>query len=267
MADEALTVENLVRALVAGTARKQAMCVADFVVVASRAADVRALNEGFRAANSDIRLTTADVPAPDADAARDAEADATDEESDAVSEKPFSVSFTPTEYASRDLLIRGAQFFAKQHKFAVSIESAKSKAIYIACTRSGPVSNKCGLTPETRRRRPTSRKCNCPFRLKGVHRDDGSWMLQLVNGHHNHSPAASVAELAIHRRMTREQREKVHKLAADGVKSQQILAALKADDAATLVSIRDIYNERGVFRREEMNKQVLLERNSQQQDE
>ncbi|KAH1216924.1 hypothetical protein GmHk_13G037683 [Glycine max] len=101
-------------------------------------------------------------------------------------------------FGTRDDVLQWARTVAHENGFvAVIIRSdtdtgsrGRSSFVLIGCERSGIY--KC-RNKEFVRRDTESRKCGCPFRLRGkpVHGGKG-WMMKLICGIHNHELAKSL---------------------------------------------------------------------------
>ncbi|KAL5147409.1 hypothetical protein HKD37_06G017102 [Glycine soja] len=100
----------------------------------------------------------------------------------------------------------------------------RSSFVLIGCERSGQY--KC-RNKEFVRRDTGSRKCGCPFRLRGkpVHGGEG-WMVKLICGIHNHELAKSLSM----------------------VKPKNILLKFKEHNANSCTTIKQIYNARSAYR-------------------
>lgn len=87
-----------------------------------------------------------------------------------------------------------AQSHASEHGYALSINTtAKNRSrIKLACVCYGQPKNTHKLTPETRiRKNRLSYKTGCKMWVEGKKQDDGTWLLRVGEGQHNHEGRAS----------------------------------------------------------------------------
>ncbi|KAL5150151.1 Protein FAR1-RELATED SEQUENCE 5 [Glycine soja] len=145
-------------------------------------------------------------------------------------------------FGTRDDVLQWARTVAHENGFvAVIIRSdtdtgsrGRSSFVLIGCERSGIY--KC-RNKEFVRRDTESRKCGCPFRLRGkpVHGGKG-WMMKLICGIHNHELAKSLDEKKIIADMTKSM-----------VKPKNILLTLKEHNANSCTTIKQTYNARNAY--------------------
>ncbi|KAF2761053.1 hypothetical protein EJ05DRAFT_251158 [Pseudovirgaria hyperparasitica] len=97
-----------------------------------------------------------------------------------------------------------AQSHAAAHGYALSINTtAKNRArVKLACVCYGNPKNTHKLTDETRiRKNRLSAKTGCRMWVEGKKMDDGTWVLRVGQGNHNHA-GRNVEEWSVHRRRT-----------------------------------------------------------------
>ncbi|KAH1247580.1 Protein FAR1-RELATED SEQUENCE 6 [Glycine max] len=143
-------------------------------------------------------------------------------------------------FATRDDVLQWARTVAHENGFVAVImrfdieigSRGRSSFVLIGCERSGTY--KC-RNKEFVRKDIGSRKCGCPFRLRGkpVHGGEG-WM-SLV-GH----PYAG--------RLTKEEKKIIADMTKSMVKPKNILLTLKEHNADSYTTIKQIYNARSAYR-------------------
>ncbi|KAL5193307.1 Protein FAR1-RELATED SEQUENCE 6 [Glycine soja] len=146
-------------------------------------------------------------------------------------------------FGTRDDVLQWARTVAHENGFVAVImrsdtdtgSRGRSLFVLIGCERSGTY--KC-KNKEFVRKDTRSRKCGCPFRLRGkpVHGGE-SWMVKLICGIHNHELAKSLDEKKIIADMTKSM-----------VKPKNILLTLKEHNANSCTMIKQIYNVRSAYR-------------------
>ncbi|KAL5173189.1 Protein FAR1-RELATED SEQUENCE 6 [Glycine soja] len=122
----------------------------------------------------------------------------------------------------------------------------RSSFVLIGCERSGTY--KC-RNKEFVRKDTGSRKCGCPFRLRGkpVHEGEG-WMVKLICGIHNHELAKSLVGNPYAGRLTKEEKKIIADMTKSMVKPKNILLTLKEHNADSYTTIKQIYNARSAYR-------------------
>ncbi|RZC25808.1 Polyadenylate-binding protein-interacting protein 11 [Glycine soja] len=122
----------------------------------------------------------------------------------------------------------------------------RSSFVLIGCGRSSLY--KC-RNKEFVRRDTESRKCGCPFRLRGkpVHGGEG-WMVKLICGIHNHELAKSLVGHPYAGRLTKDEKKIIADTTKSMVKPKNILLTLKEHNAHSCTTIKQIYNARSAYR-------------------
>ncbi|XP_038688571.1 uncharacterized protein LOC119987723 [Tripterygium wilfordii] len=134
----------------------------------------------------------------------------------------------------------------------------RNPRVIFGCERSGkyrakPVAKEKGKRV-VKRRRSSTKKCDCPFRLKAqmVDRDTKTWELDLTNGHHNHELMKSGEGHSFVGRLNEEDKDIVERLGKTGVKSKEILYQIKLNDKTNASTLRTIYNARSLLKIKEL---------------
>ncbi|KAL5173741.1 Protein FAR1-RELATED SEQUENCE 6 [Glycine soja] len=157
-------------------------------------------------------------------------------------------------FATRDDVLQWARTVAHENGFVAVImrsdietgSRGRSSFVLIGCERSGTY--KC-RNKEFVRKDTGSRKCGCPFRLRGkpVHGGEG-WMVKLICGIHNHELVKSLVGHPYVGRLTKEEKKIIADMKKSMVKPKNILLTLKEHNADSYTTIKQIYNARSAYR-------------------
>ncbi|KAH1233143.1 putative protein FAR1-RELATED SEQUENCE 10 [Glycine max] len=157
-------------------------------------------------------------------------------------------------FGTRDDVLQWARTVAHENGFVAVImrsdtdtdSRGRSSFVLIGCERSGTY--KC-RNKEFVRKDTGSRKCGCPFRLRGkpVHGGEG-WMVKLICGIHNHELAKSLVGHPYVGRLTKVEKKIIADMTKSMVKSKNILLTLKEHNANSCTTIKQIYNARSAYR-------------------
>ncbi|KAH1262488.1 Protein FAR1-RELATED SEQUENCE 6 [Glycine max] len=156
-------------------------------------------------------------------------------------------------FGTRDDVLQWARTIAHENGFVVVImrfdtetsSRGRSSFVLIGCERSGTY--KC-RNKEFVRKDTGSRKCGCPFRLRGkpVHGREG-WMVKLICGIHNHELAKSLVGHPYAGRLTKDEKKIIADMTKSMVKPKNILLTLKEHNANSCTTIKQIYNARSAY--------------------
>jgi len=136
--------------------------------------------------------------------------------------------------------------------FSVCIDKSDIKRLYLTmqCGRSGI------YKPPKMRKKPNlegigSRKCNCPFRLKGFFdKDTNDWWLAMLCGMHNHDLDEKLSGHLIAGRLSAEEKKKV----IDMTKSLTV----PRNNKESVTTIKQVYNVRTRWRKGERRNMTEL---------
>jgi hypothetical protein len=125
-------------------------------------------------------------------------------------------------YPDPNVALTAVQLHAKQDGYAFKIHDKKAFRVVFACDRGGQYDSKGKNSKihESRRRQTGSKECGClkkvELRLDPL---SGQWMLQVLQGAHNHGPSTAAAAHPVHRypALTRDTRAKINDLSRDGL--------------------------------------------------
>ena len=122
----------------------------------------------------------------------------------------------------------------------------RSSFVLIGCKRSGQY--KC-RNKEFVRRDTGTRKCGCPFRLRGKPvRGGEGWMVKLICEMHNHELAKFLVGHPYVGRLTKDEKNIIEDMTKSMVKPRNILLTLKEHNANSCTTIKQIYNARSAYR-------------------
>jgi len=122
----------------------------------------------------------------------------------------------------------------------------RSSFVLIGCERSDHY--KC-RKKEFVKRDTGSRKCGCPFKLRGKPVIGGEgWMVKLICGIHNHELAKSLVGHSYAGRLTKDEKNIIANMTKSMVKPRNILLTSKEHNANSCTTIKQIYNARSAYR-------------------
>ncbi|XP_052730443.1 uncharacterized protein LOC128195805 [Vigna angularis] len=95
-----------------------------------------------------------------------------------------------------------------------------------------------------------TRKCECPFRLKGKPCSDGvGWVLKVMCGHHNHELAETLVGHPYAGRLNTSEKSLLVDMTKSKVTPANILLTLKQNNDRNVTTIKQIYNARHAYKR------------------
>ncbi|WOH13020.1 hypothetical protein DCAR_0832529 [Daucus carota subsp. sativus] len=105
---------------------------------------------------------------------------------------------------------------------------------------------------KNKKRSSGTKRCNCPFRLKGKEISAGEWRLFVIDGNHNHDfPIYNVGR-SIMSRLSEDEKLKAKEMTQAHVPPSQILISIKNENKENLTTMKQVYNYRQTLRKEEM---------------
>ncbi|KAH1210829.1 Protein FAR1-RELATED SEQUENCE 5 [Glycine max] len=122
----------------------------------------------------------------------------------------------------------------------------RTSFVLIGCERNSQY--KC-RKKEFVRRDTGTRKCGCPFKLRGkpVHGGEG-WMVMLICGIHNHELAKTLVGHPYVGRLTNDEKYIIVDMTKSNVKPRNILLTLKEHNANSCTTIKQINDARSAYR-------------------
>ncbi|KAF9595726.1 hypothetical protein IFM89_003468 [Coptis chinensis] len=109
----------------------------------------------------------------------------------------------------------------------------------------------CGEKKKQRKRKTSTKRCDCPFLLKGIHLSgpEDRWKVSVDCGRHNHSLATYLEGHSYAGRLTNAERQVSFEMTKNGVRPSQILNVIKERDPNNKSTKQQIYNHRAKLRR------------------
>jgi len=152
--------------------------------------------------------------------------------------------FTTNErWREREELLGWVHRQAARAGFTICIDKSSLKKPYltIQSERSGEYK-----PPKTRKQNLegiSSRKCQCPFRLKGLFdKDINDWWIAMLCGMHNHDLEAKLQDHLLAGRLNAEEKKKVIDMTKSLTVPWNILTNLKQNNKESVTTIKQVYN-------------------------
>ncbi|KAJ4716771.1 FAR1-related sequence [Melia azedarach] len=169
----------------------------------------------------------------------------------------FTSAFTTDMvFNSREELVEWIRDTGKRNGLVIVIKKSdvggdgRRPRISFACERSGAYRRKYaeGQTPK-RPKTTGTKKCGCPFLLKGHKLDtDDDWMLKVICGVHNHPVTQHVEGHSYAGRLTEQEANILVDLSRSNISPKEILLTLKQRDMHNVSTIKAIYNARHKYK-------------------
>jgi histone-lysine N-methyltransferase SETD2 len=150
------------------------------------------------------------------------------------------------DFGSREELLEWAFQRALAYNYVLVIGSSNSinkgwakvpTTVFLRCDRHGLPKSKATV------RRTKSKKCNCPFKLKGEYdKHRGVWNLQVLENQHNHPPAQHLEGHAHARNLSAVELKLVERLHQQNLPPRNIWDTIKDYNPHSLVVPKDIAN-------------------------
>lgn len=157
-------------------------------------------------------------------------------------------------FKSREALINWTREVGKRKGLVIVIKTSdagvngRRPRISFGCERSGSYRriSKLEVLGDKRARKLTgTKKCGCPFLLKGQKlTTDDDWMVKVVCGIHNHLANKNMEGHTFAGRLSQEENEILMNLSNSSVRPKDILSTLKSRDARNASTMKTIYNAR-----------------------
>ncbi|KAL5128022.1 Protein FAR1-RELATED SEQUENCE 5 [Glycine soja] len=157
-------------------------------------------------------------------------------------------------FATREDVLKWARTVAHENGFVAVImrsdtytgSRGRTSFVLIGCERSGKYK---GRNKEFVRRDTGTRKCGCPFKIRGkpVHGGEG-WAVKLICGIHNHELAKTLVGHPYAGRLTDDEKNIIANMTKSNVKPRNILLTLKEHNSSSCTTIKQIYNARSAYR-------------------
>jgi hypothetical protein len=135
------------------------------------------------------------------------------------------------------------QLHAKDHGYAFIKLNKKPSRLLFACDRTGNYDprGKASTVDKSKQRKHTgSKKCGCSMKVE-LHLDrlSNQWILQVLQGEHNHGPSRAPTAHPAHRSaaITPAIRAQIGSLSHRGLTISQILSTLRTDEPKTPLTV------------------------------
>jgi hypothetical protein len=165
-------------------------------------------------------------------------------------------------FETREQLLASIQEHALSHGYAITtIRSNRDRNISLGCDRGGVYYDHINALDGAKRRKTSTRRIDCPFRLYAKKLiASNQWEIQVRNPNHNHEADDNmIAHLIARRRqLTKDQNQTIQHLSDVGSKPQHILGLLRKD-SDILIQPRDLYNIRIDLKRKKLANYTSLE--------
>lgn len=156
-----------------------------------------------------------------------------------------------SKFKSYDELLKSLRAFYCTKGYGLSIrDSKKDKYVTLQCDRGGSYRDiRC---PGEKRKKKSngSRLINCPFRIVGIKRSDGNWVLKAKDLTHNHEPSTDVSRHPSFRRLPPDHIQSVKDMTLSGIPPREILSSLRQRIPNLPATSRTIYNLKAKFRKD-----------------
>ncbi|KAH1264608.1 Protein FAR1-RELATED SEQUENCE 5 [Glycine max] len=157
-------------------------------------------------------------------------------------------------FATREDVLKWARTVAHENGFVAVImrsdtytgSKGRTSFVLIGCERSGKYK---GRKKEFVKRDTSTRKCGCPFKIRGkpVHGGEG-WAVKLICGIHNHELAKILVGHPYAGRLTDDEKNMIADMTKSNVKPRNILLTLKEHNNSSCTTIKQNYNARSAYR-------------------
>jgi hypothetical protein len=108
------------------------------------------------------------------------------------------------------------------------------------------------------KRQTGTRMTECPYEVRVLRTDYGTWTVQVKEPSHNHELVEPSA-FPYHRRPTEDQKTRIRSLHASGVGPRFIVASILEQTPESLISLRDVYDEIARGRKERLGDLTPIE--------
>ncbi|KAH1249259.1 hypothetical protein GmHk_05G012659 [Glycine max] len=156
-------------------------------------------------------------------------------------------------FETREDVLKWARTVAHENSFVAVImrsdtytgSRGRTSFVLIGCERSGKYK---GRNKEFVRRDTGTRKCGCPFKIRGkpVHGGEG-WTVKLICGIHSHELAKTLIGHPYAGKLIDDEKNIIADMTKSNVKPRNILLTLKEHNSSSCTTIKQIYNARSAY--------------------
>lgn len=156
-------------------------------------------------------------------------------------------------FKSREALFKWVREVGMKNGFVIVIEKSdvtsknRKPRLTFGCERRGYYRNRNkNIVPENqkRKRETSTKKCGCPFALKGKLQTKDEWMLEVICGLHNHPASQHLEGHSYAGRLSAQETDTLVDLSKSMIKPKEILVTLKRQNALNVSTMKTIYNAR-----------------------
>jgi hypothetical protein len=165
-------------------------------------------------------------------------------------------------FETREQLLASIQEHALSYGYAITtIRSNRDRNISLGCDRGGVYHDYINAPDRAKRRKTSTRRIDCPFRLYAKKLRSDQWEIQVRNPNHNHEADDNIIAhpIARRRQFTKDQNQTIQHLSDSGSTPQQIISLIRKDKPNTLVKHYNLYNIRANIRRQKLGNYTPLE--------
>ncbi|KAL5701799.1 hypothetical protein ACHQM5_027098 [Ranunculus cassubicifolius] len=165
-------------------------------------------------------------------------------------------------FQNREELLAFVHYFSLLQGYITTIrDSKKEQYVTLGCDRGGSYRNRTKTPTEERKRTTTSsRLINCPFQIKGAKLVDGSWVLRIKSGAHNHEISTDMFGHPSFHYFSREEIIRIKEMSKSGMPPRKILTSLRQgnSDLGPKEELIDGETERKKKRKEDSSKDTKI---------
>jgi hypothetical protein len=166
-------------------------------------------------------------------------------------------------FETREQLLASIQEHALSHGYAITtIRSNRDRNISLGCDRGGVYYDHINALDGAKRRKTSTRRIDCPFRLYAKKLiASNQWEIQVRNPNHNHEADDNMIAhpIARRRQLTQDQINTINHLSYSGSRPRHIISLIRAEQPTTLIKPKDCYNIRDESRRKKLGSYTPLE--------
>lgn len=165
-------------------------------------------------------------------------------------------------FETREQLLASIQQHALTYGYAITtVSSSRDRNITLGCDRGGRYHDRIDALDGAKRRKTSTKRINCPFRLYAKKLNTGQWEIQVRDPIHNHEADDNMIghPLARRRQLTEDQIQTIQHLSDTGSTPRHIISLIRKQQPNILIKPKDCYNIRDELRRKKLGNYTPLE--------
>lgn len=165
-------------------------------------------------------------------------------------------------FETREQLLASIQQHALTYGYAITtVSSSRDRNITLGCDRGGRYHDRIDALDGAKRRKTSTKRINCPFRLYAKKLNTGQWEIQIRDPIHNHEADDNMIghPLARRRQLTEDQIQTIQHLSDTGSTPRHIISLIRKQQPNILIKPKDCYNIRDELRRKKLGNYTPLE--------